>query len=114
MKHCQDIKNDVQRYSTAMRLAGASNEHISKVVGQLVAEKHAGKDRTQYECTCDNWGPRFGENSLSMCCPGCWALALDYHQEMKVNGVEPVTMEMVERSTWGFNVNKLKEIKNGY
>ena len=112
MKHCQDIKNKVQRFSTAMRLAGASNEQISKVVAGIIKDRGPiGEGR--YACSCNNHGPRWIENSKDGCCPGCWALALDYHQEMKVNGVKPVTLKMIEKSTWGFNVNKLKEIKNG-
>jgi hypothetical protein len=110
MKHCQDIKNDVQRNATAMRLAGSSNEQISRVVADIVADRGPiGTGR--YACTCNNWGPRWIENSRDAVCQGCWDWSLDHHQEMAVNGVEPVTMDMVEKSTWGFNVAKLKEIK---
>jgi hypothetical protein len=64
-----------------------------------------------YACTCNNWGPRWLEDSEDGCCPGCFQWALDHHQEMKVNGVKPVNMNMIERSqSWGFNVEKLKEL----
>ena len=110
MKHCLDIKNDVQRNSTAMRLAGSSNEQISRVVADIIKDRGPiGTGR--YACTCNNWGPRWIENSKNLCCYGCLQWALDYHQDMAVNGVKPVTMAMIERSTWGFNVAKLKELK---
>jgi len=107
MKHCQDIKNDVQRNATAMRLAGASNIGISRVVAEMVIDR--GPVGTgKYQCRCNNWGPRWIENSSDGCCAGCWQWAIDHHQEMSVNGVKPVTMGMIERSTWGFNVAKIR------
>jgi len=110
MRHSMDIKNDVQRNATAMRLAGATNEQISRVVADIVDERgFAGSGR--YSCSCNNWGPRWIENSKDAICQGCWNWARDHHQEMKINGVKPVTMDMIERSTWGFNVAKIKELK---
>ena len=109
MKHCMDIKNDVQRNATAMRLVGSSNEQINRVVADIISDR--GPIGTgKYACTCNNWGPRWIENSLDGCCPGCFQWALDHHQEMDVNGVEPVTMSMIENATWGFNVAKLREL----
>ena len=106
MKHCMDIKNDVQRNATAMRLVGSSNEQINRVVADIISDR--GPIGTgKYACTCNNWGPRWIENSLDGCCPGCFAMALDIHQEMDVNGVEPPTREMIENNTWGINVAQL-------
>jgi hypothetical protein len=46
------------------------------------------------------------------CCPGCFAGALESDQMMFVNGVKPVTMEMIENSmSWGFNIPKIKELR---
>ena len=110
MKHFQDIKNDVQRNATAMRMAGSSNLQISRVVADIIKDRGPiGTGR--YSCSCNGWGPRWIENSKDAVCQGCWNLARDHHQEMKINGVEPVTMDMVEDGqSHGINIKKLKEI----
>ena len=110
MKHFMDIKNDVQRNATAMRMAGSSNLQIRRVVADII--KHRGPIGTgRYSCSCNGWGPRWIENSLNGCCPGCFQWALDHHQDMSVNGVVPPTVKMVEDGqSHGINIKKLKEI----
>ena len=104
------IKNTTQRWVKHLTDLGHTNDFISRFVA-----RQAKIDGPVGRCTCNNWGPRWGENSLSGCCPGCWAGALESDQMMFVNGVEPVTMKMIERSqSWGFNVPKIKEILNNH
>lgn len=116
----ENIKNPIQQFETSMRRIGYSikpgqqNDTISRPIAGFVAGRHEGRVRRgeagKYTCSCNNWGPRSIENSQDGCCPGCWQWALDHHQEMYVNGVEPVTMAMIENATWGFNVDKIREL----
>jgi hypothetical protein len=107
-----DIKNDVQRNATAMRLAGASNEAINRVTAEIV-EARGPIGTGKYACSCNNNGPRFIENSTDGCCPGCFQWALDHHYEVPTSELDPnrVTMEMIENNTWGIRVDKVKELK---
>jgi hypothetical protein len=105
------VKNVIHRWTLHLTSLGHSKAFISSFVAHIV--KVRGPIGTgKYACTCNNWGPRWGEDSEKGCCDGCFAWALDHHQEMKVNGVKPVTMGMIERSkSWGFNVAKLHELR---
>ena len=101
------IKNVIQRYTKHFQSLGHDKEFISRFVAHVVKARGP----LPNGCTCNNWGPRWIEDSQDGCCPVCWAGALKADQMMFVNGVKPVTMAMIERSTWGFNVAKLKELK---
>ena len=105
------IKNVVHRWTNHLTSLGHSKAFISRFVAHIV--KARGPVGTgKYACTCNNWGPRWLEYSQDGCCPGCWAWALDHHQAMKVNGVKPVTMAMIEQNaSWGFNVPKIRDIR---
>ena len=105
------IKNNVHRWTKHLTSLGHSKAFINKFVARIV--KARGPIGTgKYACTCNNWGPRWLEDSESGCCPGCFAWALDHHQEMRVNGVAPVSMAMIEQSTsWGFNILKIRELR---
>ena len=104
----KEIKNDVQRWAKHLTELGHTKLFISKVIHMIVDIRGPlGKSG----CTCNNWGPRWLEDSLSGCCPGCWALALECDQMMFVNGVKPVTARMVaESQSWGFDKNKIREL----
>jgi hypothetical protein len=105
-----DIKNDVQRNATAMRLAGSSNEQINRVTADIIdARGPIGEGR--YACTCNNNGPRFIENSRDLCCQGCFNWAYDHHYEYSIHGqADWLTCEWAEGNTWGINVDKLREL----
>jgi len=110
-----DINNTLARNVRIMQDAGRGRQEILDMASDMAKMKYnrmlADGTYFKYTCTCDNIGPRFGEDSNNGCCPGCFQWALENHQEMDVNGVEPVTMEMIEGATWGFNVAKIKENK---
>ena len=107
------IENTINRWTHHLVSLGHTKSFINQFVAGVVRLR--GRVGTgKFACTCNNWGPRFIEDSQNGCCPGCFALALECDQEMKVNGVKPVTMAMIERSTWGFNVARLKELKAGH
>ena len=105
------IKNVTHRWTNHLLSVGCSSKFISRFVARMVTRRGPmGKGR--YACTCNNWGPRWLEYSQDGCCPGCFAWALDHHQEMKVNGVAPVTMAIIDQSaSWGFNVLKIRELR---
>jgi hypothetical protein len=105
------IKNYINRWVHHMNDLEFKPEFISKLVASMVRER--GPIGTgKYACTCNNWGPRWLENSEDGCCPGCFRWALDHHQMMSVNGVKPVTMAMIEQSaSWGFNILKIRELR---
>lgn len=107
----ESIGNQINRVQTRMRLMGAKNEWINDVVKGMVEER--GPVGTgKYACTCNNWGPRWIENSADGCCPGCFQWAMDKHYEVPTSKLDPnrVTMDMIERNTWGINVAKIKEL----
>jgi hypothetical protein len=102
----KSIKNDTHRWTNHLTKLGLSKKFISTFVARM---------RKIYgpvgNCTCNNWGPRWIEDSEDLCCPGCFAGALKADQMMKVNGVKPVTMSMINQSqSWGFNVPKIREL----
>jgi len=105
------IKNLINQRATGQARIGIDKAETARCINddvQLRGPIGTGK----YRCTCDNFGPRFLEDSLNGCCPGCFQWALDHHQEMSVNGVKPVTMEMIESSqSHGFNVAVIKKNK---
>ena len=102
----KEIKNNIHMWHQHLTDLGHTNEFISRVVDMMV------KIRGPINgCTCNNWGPRWIENSLTGLCPKCWALALECDHEMKVNGVKPVTMKMIDESqSWGFDRDKIREL----
>jgi hypothetical protein len=100
------IKNAINRWTTHLTGLGHTKAFISRFVARQVHIRGPIGN-----CTCNNWGPRWIEDSEDLCCPGCWAGALASDQMMKVNGVKPVTMTMiVASSSWGFNIPKIQEI----
>jgi hypothetical protein len=102
------IKNDVNRWATHLTSLGHTNKFISAVVAGIVLRRGPIGN-----CTCNNWGPRWLEDSQDHICPGCWALALKSDQMMKVNGVKPVSARMVEESqSWGFDKKRIKELNS--
>ena len=107
----KEIKNGIHRWTKHLTSVGCSKAFISRFVAHMV--KIRGPVGTgKYACTCNNWGPRWLVDSQDGCCPGCFAWALDHHQEMKVNGVAPVTMAMIDQSaSWGFNILKIRELR---
>ena len=105
------VKNVIHRWTLHLTSLGHSKAFINRFVARVVAAR--GPIGTgKYACTCNNWGPRWLEDSQDGCCPGCFRWALDHHQEMKVNGVAPVTMAMIDQSaSWGFNILKIRRIR---
>ena len=106
----EDIKNPINQFATAAKRIGISNEEISVAVAEFRAEQLKAKVGLRlYECTCNNWGPRWIENSQDGCCPGCFQWALDHHYEVPTSKLDPnrVTREMIENNTWGINVAQL-------
>jgi hypothetical protein len=105
------IKNDVHRWAQHLTDLGHGKGFVSTLIAILV--KNRGPVGTgKYACTCNNWGPRWIEDSQHGCCPGCWAGALDADQSMFVNGVKPVTMAMIDQSqSWGFDRAKLRALR---
>jgi hypothetical protein len=102
------IKNVINRWTHHLTDLGHSNAFISRFVARIVHNRGP----LANGCTCNNWGPRWIENSQDLICPACWALALKCDQSMFVNGVEPVNFAMILRSqSWGFNVPKLRELR---
>jgi hypothetical protein len=102
----KEIKNDVHRWAQHLTELGHTKKFISQVIDVFV------KIRGPINgCTCNNFGPRWLEDSLTGCCPKCWNLALECGQMMFVNGVKPVTAQMVEDSqSWGFDRDKIREL----
>jgi hypothetical protein len=100
----------MQKLVSDYREMGLSNDFISAVVAQYVKDCNKGVHLDKYTCTCDNWGPRWGENSLNFICPGCWQWALDHHQEMEVNGVKPPTVKMIRENTWGIRFDVINRL----
>jgi hypothetical protein len=95
----QEIVGDAEAFDL-------SNNVINALVAEYVIER--GPVGTgKYACTCNNWGPRWGENSLTGCCDGCFKWSLNHHQEMSVNGVKPPTRKMITENTWGIYVPNL-------
>lgn len=110
-KYYHGITNEVQRTSTGMRMAGAENSHISKTIDKLVAEKNKNKPLLRYTCTCNNWGPRWFENSNYGCCDGCFLWSLDHHYEYGYHGkARWLTVDFTEGNTWGIRSDKLREL----
>jgi hypothetical protein len=102
------IKNPINRWTHHLTALGHSKPFISRFVARMVRNRGPIGN-----CTCDNWGPRWIEDSLNLCCPGCYTLALDSDQMMFVNGVKPVTTDMVEKSmSWGFDKAKIRELNS--
>jgi hypothetical protein len=105
-----NVKNVIHRWTLHLTSLGHDKKFISRFVAR-VAFLRGSIGTGRYACTCNNWGPRWLEDSLDGCCPGCFRWALDHHQEMKVNGVKPVTTEMVENSmSWGFDRARIREL----
>ena len=105
------IKNNIHKWARHLTDLGHSKNFIGLFVAHMV-ERRGPIGTGKYACTCNNFGPRWLEDSQDGCCPGCFAWALDHHQEMKVNGVKPVSMAMIEQSaSWGFNILKLRELR---
>ena len=106
------IKNDINRMVTRLNRAGSSNECINHVIKTMV--DYRGPIGTgRYACTCNNWGPRWIENSADGCCDGCLNWAMDKHYEVPTSKLDPnrVTMEMIERNTWGIRVDVIKKMR---
>jgi hypothetical protein len=102
------IKNVINRWTHHLTDLGHSNEFISRFVARVVHTRGP----LPNGCTCNNWGPRWIENSRDLICPACWAGALKADQSMFVNGVKPVTMAMIDQSqSWGFDRAKLRELR---
>ena len=102
------IKNDINRWVHHLTGLKFSNGFISRFVARMVEKRGPING-----CTCNNWGPRWIENSRDLICPKCWAGALKADQMMKVNGVKPVTPEMVENSqSWGFDRARIRALNN--
>jgi hypothetical protein len=101
-----NVKNLIHRWTLHLTSLGHSKAFISRFVARQV------KIRGPIgNCTCNNWGPRWIEDSEDLCCPGCFAGALAADQSMFVNGVKPVTTEMVENSmSWGFDRARIREL----
>ena len=103
------IKNDISRWVHHLTDLGHSNEFISRHVAGMVYRRGP----LANGCQCANWGPRWIEDSLHLICPACWAGALASDQMMNVNGVKPVTPEMVENSqSWGFDRAMIRKLNN--
>jgi len=106
-----DIGNMQQRMVTAMTRVGCDNSTISNIVARYV--KNRGPVGTgKYACSCNNWGPRWIENSKDGCCPGCFAWAMDHHYEVPTSKLDPnrVTTEMIESNTWGIRADVVKKL----
>jgi hypothetical protein len=102
------IKNKVHRWAQHLQDLGHDKPFINRMIASIVKTRGP----LPNGCTCNNWGPRWIEDSEDGCCPACFQGALESDQEMKVNGVKPVTMQMVaEAQSWGFNVPKLRELR---
>jgi hypothetical protein len=102
-----EIKNVIHRWTNHLTSLGHSKAFINRFVARHVKSRGP----LPNGCTCNNWGPRWIEDSQDLICPVCWAGALKADQMMRVNGVKPVTMAMIETSqSWGFNVPKLREL----
>jgi len=109
----EDIKNPINQFATAAKRIGISNEEISVAVAEFV--KVRGPIGTgKYQCSCNNWGPRWIEDSLDGCCPGCFQWALDHHYEVPTSKLDPnrVTREMIEENTWGIDADKVREMNH--
>jgi hypothetical protein len=105
----KSIKNGIHRWTNHLTKLGLSKKFIST----FVARMNKIRGPLANGCTCDNWGPRWEEDSLNLCCPACWAGALRSDQMMKVNGVKPVTTKMVEESqSWGFYLPNLRQLNS--
>jgi hypothetical protein len=105
----REIRNDVHRWAQHLTDLGHGKKFISQVIAILVKNRApVGKSG----CTCNNWGPRWIEDSQDLICSACWAGALKADQSMFVNGVKPVTMAMIDQSqSWGFDRAKLREFR---
>ena len=108
-----NIKNPIQQFVISNKQIGVGNDEISRAIAAWV--KVRGPIGTgRYACTCNNWGPRWIENSESGCCPGCWSWASDHHYEVgsasKLDR-DRVTRSMIEKNTWGINVKQLDKNK---
>jgi hypothetical protein len=102
------IKNNINRWTHHLTSVGLSKKFISRFVAHMVEERGP----LANGCTCNNWGPRWIEDSKDLICPVCWAGALKADQTMFVNGVKPVTMAMIDQSqSWGFDRAKLRELR---
>lgn len=112
MIELKDIKNPIQQYETAARRISIAGHEISRNVANFV--KVRGPVGTgRYACTCDNWGPRFIENSQTGCCPGCFNWAFDHHYEVRYHGpAVHVTPEFLEGNTWGIRVDAVRKLKS--
>jgi hypothetical protein len=101
------IKNVIHRYVKHFQSLGHDKPFINKFVAHVVTARGP----LPNGCTCNNWGPRWIEDSEDLCCPVCFTGALKADQNMFVNGVKPVTTEMVENSmSWGFDRVKIREL----
>lgn len=108
----KDIKNPINQYVTASRRIGVSNDEIKIAVADYVRIR--GPIGTgKYACSCNSFGPRWIEDSLDGCCPGCFQWALDHHYEVPTSKLDPnrVTREMVEKNTWGISAKQLYKNK---
>jgi hypothetical protein len=102
-----NVKNVIHRWTLHLTSLGHSKAFISRFVARLVERRGP----LANGCTCNNWGPRWIEDSESLICPACWAGALAADQSMFVNGVKPVTTKMVENSmSWGFDRVKIRQL----
>lgn len=115
MKHYTDVQNTQHRHALAMKQAGASNVKISRHVAELVNQREAAdpadRDANPYHCTCNNWGPRFIENSSDGCCAGCWKWSMDHHYDYETHGqAEWLTCDWLEGNTWGIHVDNLRKV----
>ena len=102
------MKNTMQRLVGIMTRLEYSNSQINEIVAVNVDERGPiGTGR--YACTCNNWGPRWMENSADPCCLGCYNWAMDHHYEVPTSDLDPnrVTTEMIRKNTWGINVKQL-------
>jgi hypothetical protein len=94
------INNRINQWALHLASLGHDKPFINRFVARMVKSRGP----LANGCTCNNWGPRWIEDSLNGCCPACWAGALKADQMMKVNGVKPVSVAMIDQSqSWGFN-----------
>ncbi|MBW2646914.1 MAG: hypothetical protein JRE23_12225 [Deltaproteobacteria bacterium] len=101
------IKNVINRWTHHLVGLGHSKPFISRLIAGIVEKRGP----LANGCTCNNWGPRWIEDSKDLCCPACFAGALAADQTMFVNGVKPVTTAMVEQSqSWGFDRVKIRQL----
>jgi hypothetical protein len=105
------INNTINRWTHHLTSLNHAPAFISRLVA-IIAKARGPIGTGKYACTCNNWGPRWLENSEDGCCPGCFRWALDHHQHGAVNGFKPLTLAICEQTrSFGLNILKLRELR---